>query len=85
MFFLAGDLSNAKPISEDNRLEWALGVALIHYSMHSGIKKFQDRDKAGVSKELKQMHNMEVFCPIMRDSLTKEESTKAVASLMFLK
>ncbi len=41
--------------------------------------------KAGVSKELTQMHNMEVFCPVMRDSLTKEERTKVVTSLMFLK
>jgi hypothetical protein len=40
-------------IPEDNRLEWALGVALVHYSMKAGIKKFQDRRKAGVSKELK--------------------------------
>jgi hypothetical protein len=46
MFFLAEDLSNAKPIPEDNRLEWALGVALVHYSMKAGIKKFQDRGKA---------------------------------------
>jgi hypothetical protein len=85
MYFLVEDLCNAKPIPEDNRLEWALGVALIHYSMRAGIKKFQDKDEAGVSKELTQMHNMEVFCPIMRDSLTKEERTKTVVSLMFLK
>jgi hypothetical protein len=85
MYFLADDLSNAKPIPEDNRLEWALGVALAHYSMKAGIKKFQDRGKAGVSKELTQMHHMEVFCPVTRDLLTKEERTKAVASLMFLK
>jgi hypothetical protein len=76
MFFLAEDLSNAKPIPEDNRLEWALGVALVHYSMKAGMKKFQDRGKAGVSKELTQMHNMEVFCPVRRDFLTKEERTK---------
>jgi hypothetical protein len=53
--------------------------------MKAGIKKFQDRGKAGVSKELTQMHNREVFCLVTRDSLTKEERTKAVASLMFLK
>jgi hypothetical protein len=61
------------------------GVALVHYSMKAGIKKFQDRGKAGVSKELTQMHNMEVFCPVMRDLLTKEERSKAIMSLMFLK
>jgi hypothetical protein len=85
MFFLAEDLSNAKPIPEDNRLEWVLGVALVHYSMKAGIKKFQDRGKVGVNKELTQMHDMEVFCPVTRDLLTKEERTKTVASMMFLK
>ena len=85
MFFSAEDLSNAMPIPEDNRLEWVLGIALVHYSMKAGIKKFQDRGEAGVSKELTQMHDMEVFRPVTRDSLTKEERTKAVASLMFLK
>jgi hypothetical protein len=85
MFFLAEDLSNMKPILENNRLEWALGVALVHYSMMAGIRKFQDRGRAGVSKELTKMHNMEVFCLVTRDLLTKEERTKAVASLMFLK
>jgi hypothetical protein len=53
--------------------------------MKAGIKKFQDRGKAGVSKELTQMHNMEVFRPVTRDLLTKEERVKAVASLKFLK
>jgi hypothetical protein len=85
MFFSAENLSGAKPISKDDRLEWALGVALVHYSMKAGIKKFQDRGKAGVSKELTQIHNMEVFHPVTRDVLTKEERTKAVTSLMFLK
>ncbi len=40
MFFLAEDLSNANPIPEDDRLEWVLGVALVHYSMKAGIEKF---------------------------------------------
>jgi hypothetical protein len=53
--------------------------------MKVGIKKFQDRGEAGVSKELTQMHDMEVFCLVMRDLLTKEGRTKAATSLMFLK
>jgi hypothetical protein len=85
MFFLAEDLSNAKPIPEDDRLEWALGVTLVHYSMKAGIKNFQDRGKAGVSKELTQMHGMELFRPVTEELLTKEERTKAIASLMILK
>ncbi len=85
VFFLAEDLSNAKPIPEDNRLKWVLGAALVHYSTKEGIKKFQDRGKVGVSKELTQVDNMEEFRLVTRYLLTKEERTKAVTSLMFLK
>jgi hypothetical protein len=52
-----------------------LGVALVNYSMKAGIKTFQDRGEAGVSKELTQMHDMEVFCPVTRNLLTKAERT----------
>jgi hypothetical protein len=38
-----------------------------------------------VTKELTQMHDMDVFCPVARELLTKEERTKALISLMFLK
>jgi hypothetical protein len=64
MFFLAEDLSNAKLSPEDDMLEWALGVVLVHHSMKAGIKKFQDRGEAGVSKGLTQMQLMEVFHPV---------------------
>jgi hypothetical protein len=40
MFFSAEDLSDAKPVAKEDREEWALGVALSHYSMGVGIKKF---------------------------------------------
>jgi hypothetical protein len=46
---------------------------------------FKERGGAGVTKELTQMHDMDVFRPVARDSLTKEERTKALSSLMFLK
>jgi hypothetical protein len=86
MFFLAEDLSDAKPVADDeDRKEWVLGVALTHYSMGTGIKKFWERAKAGVTKELTQMHNMNVFQPVARESLSKEERAKALALLMFCK
>ncbi len=85
MLFLADDLSNAKPVPEEDREEHALGIALVHYSMGAGIEMFKERGEAGVTKELTQMHDMDVFCPVARDSLTKEERTKALSSLMFLK
>ncbi len=85
MFSLANDLSNAKPIPEKDREEYALGIPLVCYSMGAGIKKFKERGEAGVTKELTQMHDMDVFRPVARKLLTKEERTKALSSLMFLK
>ncbi len=52
--------------------------------MGAGIKKFWERGKAGVTKELTQMHDMNVFRHVMRESLTKEERAKALTLLMFL-
>ena len=37
VLFSADNLSNAKPILEEDREEFALGVALVHYSMNTGI------------------------------------------------
>jgi hypothetical protein len=73
--FLGRRPKQCKAHTRDNRLEWVLGVALVHYSMKAGIKKFQDRGEAGVSKELTQMHDMEVFRPVTRNLLTKAERT----------
>ncbi len=70
VFFSSDDLSNAKPIPEEDREEFALGVALVHYSMNTGLKKFKEKGKAGVTKELTQMHDMNVFRPIEVESLT---------------
>jgi hypothetical protein len=83
--FSAEDLHRAKPIPEEDREEYALGVALVQYSIGARIKKFQEQGKAGVSKELTQMHNMQVFQPFLKDDLTWDEKKKALALLMFLK
>ena len=50
IFFSVDDLSNAKPNPEEDREEFALGVALVHYSMNAGIKKFETKGEAGVTK-----------------------------------
>jgi hypothetical protein len=44
--------------------------------MNAGIKKFKAKGEAGVTKELTQMHDMNVFRPIKIESLTydKKES-----------
>jgi hypothetical protein len=45
VFFSSDDLSNAKPIPKEDREEFALGVALVHYLMNAGIKKLNQRAK----------------------------------------
>lgn len=85
MFFSGDSLSDAKPIPEEDREEWVLGVALAQYSITAGLKKFKEKGEKGVTKELTQMHNMNVFTPVRKESLSVEERTKALASLMFLK
>jgi hypothetical protein len=85
VFFSSDDLSDAKPIPEEDREEFALGVALVHYSMNTGLKKFKEKGEAGVTKELTQMHDMIEFRPIEVESLTHNENKKALSSLIFLK
>jgi hypothetical protein len=52
VFFSSDDLSEAKPIPEEDREEFTLGVALVHYSMNAGTEKFKSKGEAGVTKEL---------------------------------
>ena len=60
-------------------------MALAQFSITAGLKKFNEKGKKGVTKELTQMHDMRVFTPVLKESLNKEERSKALASLMFLK
>ena len=76
VFFLADDLSHVKPIPKEDREELALGVALLHYVMNAGIKKFKAKGEADVTKELTQMNSMSVFRPIEAESLTYDERKK---------
>ena len=85
MFFLEDDLSDAKPVLVEDRLEYAFGVILQQYSIGAGLKKFQEREEKGVTTELAQMHKIAVFAPIMKSYLTFDEKKKAISTLMFLK
>ena len=70
---------------EEEREEFALGVALTTYKLKAGIKKFGGREELSVKKELTQMHNLTVFVPVEADSLTKEQKVKAIRSLLMIK
>ncbi len=45
VFFSSDNLSDAKPIPKEDREEFALGVALLHYLMNAGIKSLKQRAK----------------------------------------
>jgi hypothetical protein len=79
--FLGEDLHNSKQIPEEDCKEYALGVALAQYSIGVRIKKFKECGKAGVSKELTQMQDMQVFWSISKDNLTwdKKEEGACIA------
>ena len=53
------------------------------YSLKKGILKYGMKGKQVVYKELSQLHNREVFKPVMLSNLTKEEREKAMSSLIF--
>ena len=51
--------------------------------MNAGLKKFKEKGKSGVTKELTQMQDMNVFRPIEVESLTHDEKKKALSLLIF--
>ncbi len=85
MIFSANELSDAAAILVDDKMEWVMGVMLAQYSITAGLKKFKEKGVVRVTKELTQMHDMTVFCPVHKESLRKEERIKMLSLLMFLK
>ena len=54
------------------------------YSLAKGIKQFGERGRAAAHKEMKQLHDREVFAPIHVHELTAQERKRAMESLIFL-
>ncbi len=48
-------------------------MALAQYSITAGLKKFKQKGKNGVTKELTQMQDMNVFTPVLKESLSSKE------------
>jgi len=57
---------------------------LVTYSLKKGIEKFGEQGRASALKEMKQLHDRECFQPIRAETLNKEESKRALESLIFL-
>ena len=85
MCFSTQDLKDLKPVPEEDRDEFALGVALTTYGLNAGLKKFGKAGEASIDKELNQMHDLNVFVPVEAGSLTREQKAKALQSLLMLK
>ncbi len=47
--------------------------------------QFKEKGKAGVMKELTQMHDMDIFHPIDEATLSYHKKKEVLSSLMFLK
>ena len=53
------------------------------YNLNAGLRKFGDRGEMAVTKELHQFNGYDVFEPLYADSLTDNEKSNALASLIF--
>ena len=52
-------------------------------SIKKGILKYATKGKQALNKDFAQLHDREVFKPVMLSNLTKEEREKAMSSLIF--
>ena len=63
---------------------------VVHYtmnqlSMKAGLKRWGNKGKQAVSKELLQLHMQDTFRPINSKTLSKSEYDKVLESLLFQK
>ena len=58
---------------------------MTQYTLKKGLRKFREKGEAAISKEMLQLHDMDVFEPIFAADLTEAEKDAALESLMFLK
>ena len=54
------------------------------YNLKQGIIKFGNRGKAAAMKEMRQLHNRDVFRPIDPNTMTPSEQKKLLESLIFI-
>ena len=75
-------LQNLNPNSKKIKLAGVCNTTT--YSLNKGIWKYGNKGRQVVNKKLSQLHNREVFKPVMLSDLTKEEKDKAMNSLIVL-
>lgn len=62
-----------------------LGVVMLQMSLKEGLKFWGGKGEMSAMKEMTQLHDMDTFIPRDPKTLTKEERTKALSTLIFLK
>ena len=60
-------------------------VVLTQYGMRKGLQVFGDRGLAAIQKEMQQFHDLDVITPIDMKTMTKQQKSRALSYLMFLK
>ena len=62
-----------------------LGNGMVQqFSLNARLKCFGERGTAAVTKELKQLHDMEIYIPVDAKSLSKCQHAETLSSLIFL-
>jgi hypothetical protein len=69
--------------SEDEIAVW--GYLMTQYNLKPGLRKFGKRGEMAAISELTQLHVMDTWTVIDLTKLTREDRTKALLSLLFLK
>ena len=76
---------SGKRLFEDHIVMHMLRVVMAQqYSIQKGIKLFGEEGKKSVSKELQQLHDMEMYEPVHAHEFTREQRKEALSLLMFM-
>ena len=72
------------PMTKEDHDTYIISVILTQYSHNNGLKEFCKRGEEAVVKELSSLKDMDTFFPIDAETLTKEQTVRAISSLLFL-
>ena len=79
-------------VSEGNSIEMTdteinshlLGVAMLQqFSLKAGLKHFVKKGEEAVTAELTQMHDMQTYIPVDPETMTPQQKSEALNSLIF--
>ena len=65
--------------------EYMLGVVLVQqYNLKNGLELFGDRAEEATKNELQQIHDFGTYIPMNANSLSRQDKTKALYSIIFI-